>query len=60
MSVFRYGISFSFINLIISDLEKMKKQMEEEIRAQLLANQEAMNDMDWDTKVSFRKKKNPD
>lgn len=30
----------------------MKKDMEEEIRAQLMANQEAMSDMDWDSKVS--------
>ena len=33
-------------------MEAMKKQMEEEIRAQLMANQEAMSDMDWDSKVS--------
>lgn len=38
-----------------ADLEKMKKQMEEEIRAQLLANQEAMNDMDWDTKLQHQR-----
>ncbi|XP_071824596.1 kinesin-like protein KIF28 isoform X3 [Apostichopus japonicus] len=34
-----------------AELEKMKKDMEEEIRAQLMANQEAMSDMDWDSKL---------
>lgn len=34
-----------------SEIEAMKKQMEEEIRAQLMANQEAMSDMDWDSRV---------
>nr|XP_054748335.1 kinesin-like protein KIF28 isoform X2 [Lytechinus pictus] len=33
------------------EIEAMKKQMEEEIRAQLMANQEAMSDMDWDTRL---------
>ncbi|KAJ8041556.1 Kinesin-like protein KIF28P [Holothuria leucospilota] len=33
------------------EIEKMRKEMEEEIRAQLMANQEAMNDMDWDSKL---------
>lgn len=40
------------ICFVIVDIAKMKRQMEEEIRAQLLANQEAMADMDWDTKVT--------
>jgi len=34
----------------------MKQQMEEEIRAQLLANQEMMNDMDWESKRVESKK----
>ena len=38
--------------VVIVDIAKMKKQMEDEIRAQLLANQEAMADMDWDSKVT--------
>jgi len=29
----------------------MRKKMADEIRAQLLANQEMMNDMDWDAKL---------
>ncbi|XP_071958666.1 kinesin-like protein KIF28 [Antedon mediterranea] len=33
------------------DIDKMKKEMEEEIRAQLLANQKAISDMDWDQKL---------
>ncbi|XP_030831067.1 kinesin-like protein KIF28P isoform X3 [Strongylocentrotus purpuratus] len=33
------------------EIEAMKKQMEEEIRAQLMANQEAMSDMDWDSRL---------
>ena len=38
--------------LFFLDMAKMRQQMEEEIKAQLMANQEAMADMDWDTKVS--------
>ena len=36
------------------EIEAMKKQMQEEIRAQLMANQEAMSDMDWDSKVGIQ------
>ncbi|XP_072169328.1 kinesin-like protein KIF28P [Diadema setosum] len=37
------------------EIEAMKKQMEEEIRAQLMANQEAMSDMDWDSKLKVQR-----
>ena len=41
-----------FFNLFfISEIEKMKKQMEEEIRAQLIANQADLEGMDWDQKL---------
>nr|CAB3259099.1 kinesin-like protein KIF28P [Phallusia mammillata] len=33
------------------DIEAMRRQMAEEIRLQLMANQEMMNDMDWDAKL---------
>ena len=37
-----------------SELARMRQQMEEEIRAQLMANQEMLNDneQDWNEKVS--------
>ena len=38
----------------VSELAKMRQQLEEEIRAQLMANQEMLNDneQDWNEKVS--------
>jgi hypothetical protein len=39
----------------MTELEKMRKQMEEDIRAQLMANQAMLadNDQSWDDKVSM-------
>ena len=42
-----FCISFLWIRWIFLDIEKMR----EEIKAQLLANNEQMKDMDWDAKL---------
>ncbi|XP_038077973.1 kinesin-like protein KIF28P isoform X3 [Patiria miniata] len=38
------------VNMSPEEKEKMRQQMMEEIKAQLMANQEAMEDFDWDKK----------
>ena len=45
----------SDLELDLADKEKMRKEMEEEIRAQLMANQEmlARGEGSWDEQVSY-------
>ena len=44
-------ILMSHLPIILTELDKMRREMEEEIKAQMMANQEQMGS--WDDRVSL-------
>ncbi|XP_033626333.1 kinesin-like protein KIF28P isoform X2 [Asterias rubens] len=49
----------SSVNMSPEEKERMRQEMMEEIKAQLSANQEAMEDFDWDKKHAQQKEDDP-